>query len=66
MAIPERLINSSSFLEISEIPFVFSVTNTIIQAITRTTLVRIAVPRLDSTPVISDFAQNSSQAGKKG
>ena len=52
MASPEQQINIPSFLDIFFISFPFPVTNTITHAITSTTVVRMAVPRFDSTPLI--------------
>lgn len=55
MASPDRQIKPSSFGGISLTVFCFPVAKTMTQAMTSTTPVRMAVPRLDSTPVMPIF-----------
>ena len=55
MASPDRQMKPSSRPEISLISPPLPVTNTMPQAMTSTTAVRIAVPRLDSTPEMPIF-----------
>ena len=62
MASPEREMKASSFLSIALISFCFPFRKTMNHAITSTTPVRIAVPRLDSTPLIPTFARMEVRA----
>ncbi len=57
-------MKSRSFLGIAGISLYFFLAKTIPQAITRTTPVRIAVPRLDSTFSIPIFAKMDVRAAK--
>ena len=55
MAHPDKTRNSQLCLSIFRIVCTFPVTNTTTQAMIRTTIVRIAVPRLEFTPSIPTF-----------
>ena len=57
-----KLDTISGFLSMYLISFCLPLANTIIQAITSTTPVRIAVPRLDSTPEIPTLARTEVNA----
>ena len=52
---PDRQMNSSSFGGMVRTSRAFPATSTMTQAITSTTPVRMAVPRLDSTPEMPSF-----------
>ena len=64
VAMPERQINISSFLFMVFRATCFFLAKTMLQDITRTTAVRIAVPRFDSTPEIPTFARIEVRAAK--
>ena len=65
MATPERQMNASSLRGMARTSFCFPCTKTISQAMTSTTQVRIAVPRLDSTPEIPIFPRMEVRLAKK-
>ena len=64
VAMPDSPINTSSFLSSVFSCFCLPLANTMIHAITSTTMVRMAVARLEFTPLIPTFARIDVSAAK--